>query len=223
MRFFFARHGESEANLLRVFSNRGWKHPLTATGREQMEGLARKLRNRGVGAIYTSPLRRAVESAEVLGACLSLRYEIEPALIEYDVGAYEDRSDAEAWQASAGLEQRWIEGDRDARMPGGESCNDIRNRFRPFIARVMDRFKASGSVVHLDSATGRPVGNPGLFDVAVVLIGHSGTYTQALPEVLDNVSPGFAVTHSLAHTAYVEAALRPDGLHCLRWGDELFG
>ena len=40
MRIYFARHGESEANLLHVFSNRGVKHGLTARGRAQAETLA---------------------------------------------------------------------------------------------------------------------------------------------------------------------------------------
>lgn len=40
MRLLFARHGESEANVDRVFSNRGWGHPLTPAGREQARVLA---------------------------------------------------------------------------------------------------------------------------------------------------------------------------------------
>ena len=202
MRFLIVRHGESEANLVRVLSNQGWKHPLTSNGREQVEQLARKLRHRGVAAIYTSPLRRAVESAEVLGAWLDLPYEIEPALVEYDVGTYENRSDSEAWQRLADVERRWIEGDLDERLPGGESCNDIRNRFGPCIARLTDRFN-------------------GRLHAAVVLIGHGGTYIQGLPAVLGNVSSAFATSHALTHGAYVEAELGPDGLRCVRWGDQL--
>ena len=98
MRFLFLRHGESEANLLEVFSNRGWKHPLTQNGRRQVEKLAEALHHCGVVAIYTSPLRRAVESAQILGERLMLPCDIEPALVEYDVGMYEDRGDSEGWQ-----------------------------------------------------------------------------------------------------------------------------
>ena len=43
MLVYFVRHGESEANVLNVFSNRGTKHPLTSRGREQVEMLAGKL------------------------------------------------------------------------------------------------------------------------------------------------------------------------------------
>jgi len=95
MRIFFVRHGESEANILKTFSNRGWKHPLTQRGQKQARALAAQLQGRGVTAIYTSPLRRAVESAEILAERLGVPCQIEPALIEYDVGIYEDRSDEE--------------------------------------------------------------------------------------------------------------------------------
>ncbi|MBK9055673.1 MAG: histidine phosphatase family protein [Chloroflexi bacterium] len=43
MRFYFVRHGESEANILHEMSNRGWKHGLTEKGREQAAALAYNL------------------------------------------------------------------------------------------------------------------------------------------------------------------------------------
>ena len=200
MRVFFVRHGESEANTLKVFSNRGWKHPLTERGREQARTLAERLRECGVVAIFSSPLRRAVESAEILAGQLGVRCEIEPALIEYDVGIYEDRSDEEGWRAYAAVERQWAEGQLDARLPEGESSLDIRNRLVPFIGRIIGLFENSQ-------------------DATVVLIGHGGTYRQGLPWVLGNISREFAVEHGLANTAVVEAELREGVLHCTRWGE----
>jgi len=76
MRIFFARHGQSEANLLKVFSNRGWKHPLTAMGRQQAHELAARLRDRNVAAVFTSPLRRAVEAAQIVAEQLRVPFEV---------------------------------------------------------------------------------------------------------------------------------------------------
>ena len=202
IRFFFARHGESEANLLGVFSNRGWKHPLTAKGRQQVEQLAENLTHHRVVSIYTSPLRRAVESAELLGARLQVAFEIEPALVEYDVGIYEGRSVAEGAQALDAVERRWLEGDCGARLPGGESCEEIRVRFTPLMARIIAKFDEHD-------------------DAAVVLAGHAGTFRQALPAVLGNVSPAFAAEHGLPNAACVEAMLRGNALHCIRWSEEV--
>jgi len=51
MRIVFARHGESEANLVGLFSNRGWKHPLTPHGRQQALELANHLTTEVPGRI----------------------------------------------------------------------------------------------------------------------------------------------------------------------------
>jgi len=202
MRILFVRHGESEANTLKIFSNLGWKHPLTERGREQSRALGAQLRDRGIVAIYSSPLRRAVETAEILAGCLGVRYEIEQALIEYDVGIYENRTHEEGRQAYAAVEQQWAQGQLDARLPEGESSLDIQNRFIPFIRRLVDLFGKRE-------------------DATVALIGHGGTYRQGLPSVLGNISREYAFEHGLANTAVVEAELREGVLYCVKWGDEI--
>ena len=83
MLVYFVRHGESEANVLNVFSNRGTKHPLTSRGREQVEMLAGKLADVNFGAFYSSPVWRATESAEILSRRLGISYEVTEALREY--------------------------------------------------------------------------------------------------------------------------------------------
>ena len=200
MRIFFVRHGESEANVRDVFSNRGWKHPLTPAGLEQARWLGERLANRGVAAVYTSPIRRAVETARIVATGLKVPHLTEPALAEYDVGDYEDRGGAEGRRLQAEIERRWDAGDFDAHMPGGESCNDIRARFPPFITRVIEQAAAR--------------------DAALVMVSHGGTLRYALPMILTNVSPEFAVDHRLTYTATVEAELHDGALRCVRWGDE---
>jgi broad specificity phosphatase PhoE len=43
MKLYFVRHGQSEANISRVISNRGWVHPLTEKGLQQAHDLAARL------------------------------------------------------------------------------------------------------------------------------------------------------------------------------------
>ncbi len=72
MRLYFVRHGESEANLARQFSNRGFKHPLTPRGVTQATELAARLAGQGIAQIYTSPLQRAAQTAEILAEAWDL-------------------------------------------------------------------------------------------------------------------------------------------------------
>ncbi len=62
MRILFARHAESQANILQEISNRGLKHGLTHQGRQQAEALAVRLQEQGITHISCSPLLRAIET-----------------------------------------------------------------------------------------------------------------------------------------------------------------
>ncbi len=55
MQLYFVRHGESEANLTHMFSNRDAPHALTAHGRAQVAALTEKLQGIRFGAFYASP------------------------------------------------------------------------------------------------------------------------------------------------------------------------
>ena len=96
MKLYFVRHGESEANTAHVISNHGWMHPLTETGQQQARDLAARLSPIGAKIIYTSPLRRAVETAEILALALKLPVQVDDALREYDCGDVEGKADAES-------------------------------------------------------------------------------------------------------------------------------
>lgn len=80
MKLYFARHGESEANLLHEFSNRGLKHGLTEEGRQQAATLAGKLEGISVAKLFSSPLLRAIQTAQILADEPGVPYEITDAL-----------------------------------------------------------------------------------------------------------------------------------------------
>ena len=109
MKIYFTRHGESEANILREHSNRGFRHPLTAKGREQAAALAQKLANIPVARLFTSPIMRAVQTAEILSATLGVPYEVTDALREYDCGILEGRADEAAWQMHFTVFDAWVQ------------------------------------------------------------------------------------------------------------------
>jgi broad specificity phosphatase PhoE len=196
MKLYFVRHGESEANVLRVISDRGWVHPLTEKGRQQARDLAVKLQDANIARIYTSPLQRAVQTAEILAQALGIEYEISAALREFDCGIAEGRADAEAWQLWQAAWDNWhIHQQWDYRVEGGESFNDLRNRFLPLVNGLL-RDHANGSESY-------------------ILIGHGGLYFSMLPQVLTNLPPHFE--GSFPNTGYVLAETRPEGLACLEW------
>jgi broad specificity phosphatase PhoE len=119
-----ARHGETADNVspARVMGRRD--PPLTERGREQARMLARAVGDQGVRALYTSHLRRARETAEILGETLGLELRVDPRLAESDRGRWEgrlmrdiEREEPEAWRA-------WLQAGNGFSFPGGESLRD---------------------------------------------------------------------------------------------------
>jgi len=203
MKITFTRHGESQANVQHEISNRGLKHPLTPTGRKQAAELANILHDQGVTRIYSSPVLRAIETAIILAERLGVEYEVVEALREYDVGELEGRRDAQAWQAMEKLGMTWLHQQRfDERIPGGESYNELRGRFVPFIEGLIQEY--------------------GSGEAHLVCVAHGGIYWMMLPLVLGNVD--LALIHQqggFGHTDRITAELTPGGLVCTTWNGML--
>src|SRR5206468_3641607 len=64
---YLIRHGENTANLTREFSHRAVDYSLTPKGMLQAQQTAEYFKTRRVDAIYTSPLKRALETAQIVG------------------------------------------------------------------------------------------------------------------------------------------------------------
>jgi probable phosphoglycerate mutase len=171
MRLYFARHGESEANVARSIANRGWSHPLTDLGRRQAGVLAGRLQADLVGVapsrirILSSPLQRAVETGGIVALSLGRTVERTDALREADCGVMEGRGDPQAWAAHDAVESRWLAGDHTAAIEGGECLDDLLARFVPWIDSLVRE------------ASEAP-------DTAIVAIGHGTLYRFVLSAVV---------------------------------------
>ena len=72
-RLYIVRHGETEYNARGICQGQKLNIGLTEDGRRQAKAAAAKLENSNAGALYTSPLRRAYETAQIIGHHLHLR------------------------------------------------------------------------------------------------------------------------------------------------------
>lgn len=200
MRIYFTRHGESQANVLRQIANRGLTHPLTPRGREQATTLADKLRERAITRIYSSPLLRAIETSVIVANRLGVAYEVTDALREFDCGCAEGRADAEAWGLWQSAVDHWLRDRRwEWRIPGGESFDDLRDRFVPFVENLVAQYGAT--------------------DADLLCVAHGGLYWMMLPLVLVNVDKTLMAQRGFGHGMRVVAELGRDGLRCVEWDD----
>ncbi|MBI5030717.1 MAG: histidine phosphatase family protein [Chloroflexi bacterium] len=197
MKLYFLRHGESEANILAVISNRGMVHGLTEKGRHQAAMLAEDLRHVTVKQIYSSPLLRAQQTAEILAHTLGAPIEITDALREFDCGIAEGRADEAAWDLHRGVVCEWLENKNwDARIEQGESFNDMQKKFVPFIERVIEEHAP---------------------DDNLVFVMHGAVAFCMLPLVLTNVDRSFIENHWIKNAHYALTEVTPNGLVCRNW------
>jgi probable phosphoglycerate mutase len=102
------RHGETDWNRDNRFQGRA-DPSLNDVGRSQARELAAQLAGEPVAALYSSPLRRAHETARILGESLALEVRTSAALMEVDVGSWSGltRTEIEA-RFPAGY-RRWLD------------------------------------------------------------------------------------------------------------------
>lgn len=128
-RLLLVRHGENQANLTREFSHRSVDYPLTAKGRLQAEQTAQYLRAFPVTQVFSSPLKRAHETAEMIAAAVGGEVRVLEPFREVYVGDLEGSPPtAAAWKLHDAIIGAWWQGDVHERFPGGEDFLELCKR-----------------------------------------------------------------------------------------------
>jgi broad specificity phosphatase PhoE len=117
---YLARHGQTAYNLEGRFQGQ-LPVPLDDTGRAQASELAERAATYGFAALWTSPLRRARETADVVARRIGLAPREEPRLMETYAGEWTDRSFADVRAQAPELFAAFLAGDPRFAFPGGES------------------------------------------------------------------------------------------------------
>jgi broad specificity phosphatase PhoE len=117
---YLARHGQTAYNLERRFQGR-LPVPLDETGLEQAADLAERASRHTFAALWCSPLLRARETADIVGARIGLQPREEPRMMETDAGDWTDRLFVDVQAEDPDGFAGFIEGRPGFAFPGGES------------------------------------------------------------------------------------------------------
>ena len=118
-----ARHGQTSENAAgRILGRRD--PPLSRPGRAQALSLARSLEGAGLRALWTSPLLRARQTADIVATHLKLDAAVLDELIESGRGSWEGVRVSEIARSSPTLFAAFEAGDPTFAFPGGESLQD---------------------------------------------------------------------------------------------------
>lgn len=128
------RHGETVLNVAGIAQ--GWgDSALSERGAAQVGALAERLKTYGADAIFSSPLNRALTTAERIREATGLDIRIIEDLREMNYGAWEGQKFLDVRQKDEESYRRWIE-ESDFACPGGESHQQVYERMRRALSAV---------------------------------------------------------------------------------------
>jgi probable phosphoglycerate mutase len=137
------RHGATVHTAAKRFSGGlGGSNPgLSDEGRAQVREVADWLAPLGasIEAVITSPVRRTVESAQILAERLELPLVEEPGLAEMEFGAWDGMTFAEVQDRWPEDLAKWL-GSVDIAAGGGETFREVEDRVLASLARVLSRY-----------------------------------------------------------------------------------
>ncbi|HYN87229.1 MAG TPA: histidine phosphatase family protein [Ardenticatenaceae bacterium] len=181
-RLYWVRHGENWANITQEFSHRLVDYSLTPRGVLQAQQTAEFFRDKAIAAIYASPLRRAVETAEIIAAPLGLDVVVTENFREIDVGSLEGQPvSTENWTLYEQILADWLAGRSESAFPGGENYLTLWDRVRAGIEQIVAR------------EAGRNV----------IVVAHGGIFIAILKDLCRDLDPDWirgSVKHNCAST-----------------------
>ena len=200
-RLVLLRHGQSYGNVDKRLDTRPPGAALTELGVEQARTFASEW-DHHIGMIVHSVALRATQTASAIGEHLSMETHELEGIHEVQAGDLEDRNDDEAIEAFRAVNRRWHHhGNLDASLPGGESAQQVLDRYVPVVTQLRLRY--------LDDRAW-------LGDIVVV---SHGAAIRLVAATLAGVDGDFALEHHLANAECVVLSPITDGRwSCVHWG-----
>ena len=179
MRLLLIRHAESVGNREMRLQGRT-EFPLTERGRRQAEEVAAALSPARVKAVYSSPIRRAVDTAEAIAAPIGLTVRVQRELEEYDFGEMSGLTWPEIQERRPQLIEQLLSDSPDyPHYPGEEGRDRFRERVCGALWGIAGRHAEDGAVAVVTHA-----GPIAVFLLDVLQRG----YQRPIPFTLENAS-----------------------------------
>ena len=160
-RVFVARHGEAVYESELLSDAGGWLSPL---GRDQARALAERVAPERISRVWTSDMARAVQTGEIVAAALGADVVVRTGLREFGVGdAAGTTGDPDPFAETFAA---WLDGDLTARIPGGESGEDVVERYTTVLDEIADAHRGE----------------------SVLVVSHGGVMCMALSAVARNLA-----------------------------------
>lgn len=133
---YLVRHGQTAWNKEEIFRGRT-DVPLDETGLRQAELAGEYFREVKIDAIYSSPLSRAWQTAERIAKFHHLWVQPLEGIIDMSFGQWEGHPHQEIREMDRETYRQWREEPHQARLPGGETLDEVRSRAMAALEEVV--------------------------------------------------------------------------------------
>ena len=134
----FLRHGQAKNNTERILAGRTPGVPLTETGINQAEKAGEFLKDMNISAIYSSPIERAKNTAEIVGKHNSIDVKIDDRLIELDMGKFTGVPYDEIFSSHGNVFMKFYRGELEIAHNGVETFADVKKRILGIVDDVIE-------------------------------------------------------------------------------------
>ncbi len=140
------RHGETPWNKKLLLQGRT-DVSLSDKGREQTRTLSSTLSSVPISSIYSSPLSRAFETAQILSAPHGIVPEIDDGLAEISFGDWEGKSHEILRKEAPEQYKKWIANPKEMLVPRAERLNDAQSRVMRSFERIVKKNEGKVTII----------------------------------------------------------------------------
>ncbi|NIX15823.1 MAG: histidine phosphatase family protein [Candidatus Dadabacteria bacterium] len=127
MNLILIRHGETEWNKQGLCQGKSDIN-LSEFGKVQATHLSQSLKDHQIDSIYSSNLKRAYETAELIAENHGVNVEVEDGLREMDQGDFEGKPFVKLRETHGEVLQSWRADPANFRIPNGETLQEVQDR-----------------------------------------------------------------------------------------------
>ncbi len=137
-RLILIRHGETDWNVEGRYQGQA-DPPLNPKGIEQARRLAQILKDKGIDVIYSSPLKRAWQTAQIIAQVIDAPVYPEPRLMEINQGEWEGLHVTEIQARYPEIFQQWEKDPWHTHIPGGETLTQVQKRVYAAVDEILSK------------------------------------------------------------------------------------
>lgn len=204
-KILLVRHGTTAYNETDRLQGR-IDNPLNDKGRGEVERLAARLKNEPFDAVFSSPLKRALETAAIINRGHDRPLTVVSEFSEIDLGDWEGLVYSMVREKFPEIHQRWIS-DADFPVPGGESFSAVCARTRTGLEKVLQNGQQNILITGHASVNRAILGNLLQFAPAQARLFKTGNAALSRLLVMENSQGRWAQVDFWNSTSHLEAAL----------------